>query len=148
LLDSVDAVTATSTRFQGMPAGTRAVALPDTGFDSYFLTVFGRPQSTTACECERSQDANLTQSLHLLNSEEMQKKLSHEAGRAAKLAANEAHSDEEKVTELYMLAFSRVPTEHEMSATLGYLKEKPNRREALEDVVWSLVNSKEFLFNH
>jgi hypothetical protein len=148
LLDAVDSVTANTTRFPGVPMGTRAVALPDTGFDSYFLTVFGRPLSTTACECERTQEANLTQSLHLLNSEEIQKKLADEKGRAAQLAADEVRTDEEKLKELYLRVFARPASDAEMSAAVSYLKAKPNRREAYEDIVWSLINSKEFLFNH
>ena len=107
-LDSIDHLTLSPTKFAGMPPGVRAVALPDTGFSSYFLTVFGRPESTTACECERSQEANLSQSLHLLNSEEIQSKLAGDQGRAALLAADEKRSDEEKIRELYSIAFSRV----------------------------------------
>ncbi len=131
-----------------MPPDTRAVALPDTGFGSYFLTVFGQPQSTTACECERSGEANLAQSLHLLNSEEVQGKLSGDAGRAAKLAAADAGQDEAKIRELYELAFARQPTEAELNAVIEHVKTQPDRRLAMEDVVWSLINSKEFLFNH
>lgn len=148
LLDAIDHVTQTPTRFSNMPPGTRAVALPDTGFSSYFLTVFGRPSSTTACECERSGEANLTQSLHLLNSEEIQQKLANDVGRAARLAADEARSDEQKIRELYRVALSRNPRDAELKATLAYLAGKTNQREAYEDVVWSLINSKEFLFNH
>lgn len=148
LLDSIDRLTLSPTRFAGMPPGVRAVALPDTGFSSYFLTVFGRPESTTACECERSQEANLSQSLHLLNSEEIQSKLAGEQGRAAQLAADEKRPDEEKIRELYSIAFSRDPDDRELKATLSYVAGKENRREAFEDVLWSLINSKEFLFNH
>ena len=148
LLDAVNCVTETESRFAGMPAGVRAVALPDTGFDSYFLKVFGQPESRSACECERTQDANLAQSLHLLNSEEMQKKLADEKGRAARLAADSSRSNESKVRELYLTALSRPPNESELRATVDYLAKKQNKREAFEDVVWSLVNSKEFLFNH
>lgn len=148
LLDAVDRVAMSETRFAGMPPGVRAVALPDTGFKSYFLTVFGQPKSMSACECERTQEANLAQSLHLLNSEEMQKKLSTENGRAATLAAETERSDEEKVRELYLIALSREPNANEMEVTVEYLEQKENRREAFEDVVWAVVNSKEFLFNH
>jgi hypothetical protein len=148
LLDAIDRLTLTPTSFAGMPPGSRAVALPDTGFSSYFLTVFGRPESTTACECERSQEANLSQSLHLLNSEEIQGKLSSDSGRAAQLAADKSRSDEEKLRELYSIAFSRDPVDRELKATLTYVAGKENRREAFEDVLWSLINSKEFLFNH
>jgi hypothetical protein len=148
LLDAIDHVTQSPTRFAGMPPGASAVSLPDTGFSSYFLTVFGRPASTTACECERSGEANLTQSLHLLNSEEIQGKLSADIGRAATLAGDDARSDEQKVRELYRVALSRDPSDEDLKATLGYLSGKTNRREAYEDVIWSLINSKEFLFNH
>lgn len=147
LLDAIDHVTENPTRFAGMPPGTRAVALPDTNFASYFLTVFGRPQSSTACECERSQEANLSQSLHLLNSEEIQGKLSADSARAAKLAAD-PRSDSEKINELYEAALSRPPNDAEMKTTLAYVSAKENRREAYEDLIWSLINSKEFLFNH
>ena len=147
LLDAIDRVTLNATRFTGMPQGVRAVALPDTGFDSYFLTVFGRPQSSTACECERSQEANLSQSLHLLNSEEIQGKLSADSGRAAKLAAD-PREEAEKITELYLLALGRNPDEAEHHASISYVSSKENKREAYEDLIWSLINSKEFLFNH
>ena len=71
-----------------LPAGTKAIQLPDTGFNSYFLTVFGRPEASSACECERSGEANLAQSLHLLNSSDVQNKLSFGGGRAAKLSGD------------------------------------------------------------
>ncbi len=148
LLDAVDRITQSPTTFASMPPDTRAVALPDTGFGSYFLTVFGQPQSTTACECERSGEANLAQSLHLLNSEEVQGKLSANAGRAASLAATDSGQDEVKIRELYELAFARLPTETELNAVMEHVKSQPDRRLAMEDVVWSLINSKEFLFNH
>lgn len=147
LLDAIDKVTQSQTQFAGMPPGTRAVALPDTGFSSYFLNVFGRPASTTACECERSQEPNLAQNLHLLNSEEIQKKLSSDVGRAAQLAAD-ARPNHEKIQELYRIALSRTANDDELKTTLAYLAGKTNVREAYEDIVWSLINSKEFLFNH
>lgn len=148
LLDAVDTLTGSPTVFAGMPPGTRAVALPDTGFDSYFLSVFGRPQSTTACECERSQEANLAQSLHLLNSKEVQTKLAADSGRAARMAAETSAGDDAQIDELYQLAFARLPSESERQAVREHLQSKADRRAAMEDVVWSLINSKEFLFNH
>lgn len=148
LLDSIDHVAGSKTSFAGMPAGTRAVELPDTGFDSYFLSVFGQPDSKTACECERSTEANLAQSLHLLNSEEMQNKLNGDQGRAATYASDSNRTAEEKIGELYKLAFSRLPTDDELKATLGYLGQREDQREPWEDLIWALLNSKEFLFNH
>ncbi len=148
LLDAVDQITLSPTPYAGMPVGTRAVALPDTAFASYFLEVFGQPTSTTACECERVQEANLAQSLHLLNSEEIQQKLGFEQGRAAQLAADSARTTQDKITELYLLAFSRPPRPDELQATTSYLENHEDQRQAYEDLIWSLINSKEFLFSH
>ncbi|MCO8121200.1 DUF1553 domain-containing protein [Stieleria sp. TO1_6] len=148
LLDAIDVVTGAATEFAGMPTGTRAIELPDTGFDSYFLSVFGRPESMTACECERSTEANLAQSLHLLNSEQMQQKLTADQGRAAKLAADTSRPADAKVRELYQVAFSRLPTESELRSALDYLGDSTAQREPWEDLIWALVNAKEFIFNH
>ena len=103
LFDAVNQVTKSEHQWDGLPAGTRAVCLPDNSFNAsaYFLQVFGRPESASACECERSQDASLAQSLHLLNSKDVQAKISGDKARAAMLAADSAHSDEEKIGELY-----------------------------------------------
>lgn len=149
LLDALDRVTGTATGFDGMPGGTRAVSLPDTGFNSYFLTVFGRPESTTACECERVQTANLAQSLHLLNSKEVQAKLADDRGRAAALAADTTRDPAQKIEEIYLIAMSRKPTTEETQTALAYLETRQaNLRAAYEDLVWAVLNSKEFLFNH
>lgn len=149
LLDSINQVTATNTNFSGVPAGTRAVQLPDNGFNSYFLTVFGRPESSSACECERSGEANLAQSLHLLNSSEIQGKLTAGSGRASKLAADKNRNDVARLTELYNVAFSRDPIPEELQIATSHIKkhEKDPKR-AYEDIVWALINTKEFLFNH
>jgi hypothetical protein len=149
LLDSIDAMTGSATKFAGMPVGARAVQLPDGDFPSYFLTVFGRPKGESACECERGNDANLAQGLHLINSTEIFQKLSDGAGRAANLSKDQSHQIPEKIRELYMTAFGRAPTDQELAFVQKYLEQKSaNLQQAYEDVVWSLVNSKEFLFNH
>jgi Protein of unknown function (DUF1549)/Protein of unknown function (DUF1553) len=148
LLDAVDAATGSTTGFSGLPSGMRAVQLPDTAVGSYFLTVFGRPESASACECERSQEANLAQSLHLLNSGEVQSKLSAGTGRAASLAADKSRSDDDKVRELYAWVYSREPAADESAVALAHLKKNQNKQQAFEDILWALINTKEFLFNH
>jgi hypothetical protein len=149
LLDAIDQVTGTQTNFNGIPAGTRAVQLPDNGFQSYFLTVFGRPEASSACECERSSEANLAQSLHLLNSGEIQGKLTAGNGYAASLGNDKARPHEIKLRELYLLAFSRAPAPDELSIALAHIeKNKDDPKRAYEDIVWALINTKEFLFNH
>lgn len=156
LLDAIDSVLDTTTAFDEMPAGTRAVSLPDTNFNSYFLTVFGRPEAATACECERAMDANLAQSLHLLNSKEMQGKLADEQGRAARCAASVndetnppiADHEVQQIETFYLRALSRPPKPQELRDVLDFIASREDRRAAYEDVLWALVNSKEFLFNH
>lgn len=148
LLDAVDQVLLTHTSFTGVPAETRAVSLPDNNFTSYFLDVFGKPDSTTACECERSQEATLAQSLHLLNSKEMQAKLSSDSALPASLAAS-SDTPEQKIKQLYLSALSRLPTASELETASQYLaRQAAQPRAAYEDLVWAILNSKEFLFNH
>jgi hypothetical protein len=148
LLDAIDSVTESKTGFGGVPQSTRAVQLPDGGFNSYFLTVFGRPESTSACECERSSEANLAQSLHLLNSSEVQGKLSAATGRAAQLAGAKDRSREDKIREIYLRVYSREPQSDELGIALEHLTKAKDEKLAFEDILWALINTKEFLFNH
>ena len=162
LLDSIDRITGSPTTFSGQLPGTRAVALPDDSYNSssYFLTVFGRPEMDSACECERAQGASLAQTLHLLNSKSIQDKLSGAAGNAQKLSSQKERVNEDKITELYKLAFSRNPKDDELKTAIAYIDKKKgqadgdpskaqkNIKMAYEDLVWALLNTKEFLFNH
>jgi hypothetical protein len=148
LLDSIDSVTESRTNFGGVPQTVRAVQLPDSGFNSYFLTVFGKPENASACECERSSEANLAQSLHLLNSSEVQGKLSAGTGRAALLAGQKDRPRPEKVRELYLRVYSREPQADELAVAMQHLEKSPDEKLAFEDILWALVNTKEFLFNH
>ena len=154
LLDSVDTLLGQGTKFAGMPLGTRAVQLPDSGFDSYFLTAFGRPQAVSACECERTGEASLAQSLHLTNSDALHRQLSADGGRAARLATDTERNYDEKIRELYLTAFAREPKQDERDRLTSYLSKAAETgdaaaiRAAYEDVIWALVNTKEFVFNH
>lgn len=146
LYDAINQVANTNVNFAGMPVGTRAVQLPDTGFNDYFLTVFGKPQAESACECERISEANLAQSLHLLNSTDIQQKLTFGGGRAAQLAADKERADKDKVDELYLWAFARLPRQDEYDLILPFVERKASKQQAYEDVLWALFNTKEFLF--
>ncbi len=149
LYDALHQVTATTQGYSGLPAGTSALQLPDPTVGPYFLKVFGQPQADTACECERSQEANLAQSLHLLNSSEVQGKISSGSGRAALLAAEKDRTDEARVQELYRWVYSRNPDPEEMKIAMAHLaKHEQNKKTAWEDIIWALLNTKEFLFNH
>src|SRR5262249_28435712 len=148
LLDMVCQTTAVPERFDGMPPGTRAVQLWDSKATHYFLKVFGRPERVSACECERNHEPSVAQVLHLLNSPEIHAKLSHDAGFVAKLVKRETN-DEKLVEELYLNFYSRTPSEQEKKVALAYLEShKENRRQAAEDLAWTLLNSLEFVFNH
>jgi len=158
LLDSVNAVMKSESAFAGLPAGTRAVQLPDNSFNasSYFLSVFGRPDMASSCECERSQDASLAQSLHLLNAKDIQEKLSRDGGRAAVLGEDSTRSDEEKLRDLYLLVYSREPSAREVETGSTHVakrmaaqpeKESAAKRQTYKHIVCTLTNTKEVLFN-
>ena len=119
--------------------------LPDESFGSYFLDVFGRPQRISACECERVSEANLAQVLHLLNSQEIQGKLSRAGARAEQLA-KDSRPDADKITELFLAALARQPTQLQMDLALSHLQQYPkDRKQAYENIIWALVNTKEFI---
>ena len=146
LYDAVDVVSGASSNFGGIPRGTTAVQLPDSGFNNYFLQVFGRPEAESACECERIEEANLSQSLHLLNSNDVQNRVQQGDGIVATLAADETRSVRDSIRDLYLLAYSRPPTDEEEAFVNGFIEPAENKRQAFEDLVWALINSKEFQF--
>ncbi len=152
LLDAIDTLAGTTEGFTGLPPGLLATQLPDDGFDSAerFLDVFGRPKRESVCECERSPEANLSQSLHLLNSLEIERKISDPAGRAARWAVD-PRRDEDKVCELYRIAFSRNPAADESRLCLEHLERRRSQRalrQGYEDLIWTVINTKEFGFIH
>jgi hypothetical protein len=151
LFDAVCQVTDSPTPFNGLPtdrhAPKRAIMLPDESFQSYFLDVFGRPQRISACECERVSEANLAQALHLLNSDEIQTKLSR-AGARAEALAKDPRPDAEKVDELFVWAFAHKPTDAQRDLALAHIgKHAMNKKVAYENILWALINTKEFVFN-
>jgi len=161
LLDSIDMVTASKTDFADLPPGARAVSLPDNSYNkaSPFLKVFGRPEGASVCECERVQAASLAQSLHLMNASDVKAKLTATGGRAEMLSTAEM-PEPKRIRELYLAAFSREPTAEEVKiAETHLLKPRTDaagkpldsqraKRNGYEDLLWALMNTKEFLFNH
>ncbi len=147
LLDAISELTDTPTDFKGLPGGARATQLPDGQVDHPFLKTFGRPARELACECEREGDSNLSQALQLIGGSTVHDKLRTDGGRMHRLAESELSAAE--ITEaLYQIALSRSPESSELEAAVAHIEAADNRREAVEDLGWVLINSKEFLFRH
>jgi hypothetical protein len=130
----------------------RAIDLPIVEITApYFLDVFDKPQRSTVSECERPSDATLDQSVFLLNSGEIQHKLAAAGSRPAKLAAD-SRADADKIKELYLLCYARTPTPKEVDNLKKYLASRrrsvQTRQQAYEDILWAMINTKEFMFNH
>jgi hypothetical protein len=147
LLDSISQVLEAPTEFSGLPAGTRAIELPDENVAAHFLDVFGRPARMSACECERVDAPALTQALELVNSAEIQQKLTAKTGYAQRLAASDkSHAD--LATEVFLRVLARRPRADELQAAVDFLGSEPDRAEACRSLLWSLLATNEFLFNH
>ncbi len=151
LFDAVCQATDSPATFNGLPRDShsphRAIMLPDESFQSYFLDVFGRPQRISACECERVSEANLAQALHLLNSEEIQSKVSRPGGRADRLV-KDPRAEAEKVTELFLWTVGHAPNEKQLKLALEHLQANgKNKKTGYENILWALINTKEFVFN-
>lgn len=189
LLDAISQVTGVPEQFSGLPAYTRAIGLPDTKVSNYFLDVFGRPPRQITCDCERAQEPNMAQALHLINGAGVNAKISSDQGTVAALLKS-GKSDPQIIEEMYLLALSRPPTPAELKAAQSAIaeaavpppapkkapekpdaakpaaaqpemkkdeakpKEEPKwdpavaRRQVFEDILWALINGKEFVFNH
>lgn len=147
LLDGISQVLDVPGNYSGFPAGTRAIELPDENVAAHFLDVFGRPARMSACECERVDAPALTQALELVNSAEIQRKLTDKAGYAQRLAASDkAHAD--LATEAFLRVLGRPPRAEELQAATDFLASEPDRAEACRSLLWSLLATNEFLFNH
>jgi len=147
LLDAINFACGTREKFPDVPYGMRAIDLPDPNFESYFLDTLGRPQRLTHCECERTAEPNLAQVLHLANGDHLQRKLTDRSGRIQQLIESGV-DDEDMFRELYLVTFSRPSTAEEINLCHRLIQQSANRREGLENLLWVLCNSREFLLNH
>jgi hypothetical protein len=152
LLDAFSLVTGAESRFDNFPTGTRAVQfyprigspLPTAG--SYFLQAFGRSPRATVCACETRAESTLSQALHLIGGEAINAKLGE--GKVVP-ALIEARKDPAAIVEeLYIRALARKPTADEARAMLGLVGDRPGDRQAYDDILWGLLSSSEFQFNH
>jgi hypothetical protein len=156
LLDAQHAAAGVAPEFNGYPAGTRAGQIPGVqaarqrrgspGMSSsdQFLTVFGKPPRLLSCDCERSNETTLGQTFHLISGPQVSRLVSHPDNRIAKLLSA-GKSDEQIIEELYWSALTRPPTDDEMKTMTAHVASSKDRRKALEDVLWALLNAKEFV---
>jgi hypothetical protein len=146
LLDVLAEVTDTKNKFPGMPLGARAVQMADGRTTNYFLTTFGRATREDVCTCAVSMDPSLSQALHLLNGDAANDRIRQGKLIERRLAAGDTPSA--IIDELFVRCYCRMPTERERLETLVTVLDASDRRQAIEDVFWALLNSPEFIFNH
>lgn len=153
LLDALDRVTGVPENFAGYPRGWRSRQLPDSRVTDAFLDAFGRPERETTCSCERSSEPSVAQALHLANGSTLNDKLRSDSGAPAKAAAL-GLTDDLVLDRLFRTALSRPPSASERAAIMPILAaasrspDQTARRRAIEDLYWSVLTGKEFLFNH
>ncbi len=149
LLDAVSQVSGSPSNFGDYAPGWRALQLPDVNVNSYFLKTFGRPLRNITCECERTAQPSMVQVLHISNGDTINQKLEAKGNRIEQLLAANM-TNEQIIEEAYLAALSRFPTDAERAKLLTALSDsqEANKRLLIEDLYWSILSSKEFLFNH
>lgn len=146
MLDIISLVTNTQDKFQGLPKGARAVQIADGRTTNYFLTTFGRATRETVCSCEVKMEPTLSQALHLLNGDTVNRKITE--GGLVKQFKAEKLTPEQTIEKLYIRSLGRKPKKEELDSLLPLYADETQYEKATEDVFWALLNSREFLFNH
>ena len=146
LLDALSNVTGSSEKIRGLPQGARAMEIADGRTTTYFLTTFGRATRETPCSCEVKMDPNLSQALHLLNGDAVSAKVLN--GGLVKKLLKEGRTVPEIIEELYLLTLNRLPTGKETTRLQAFFTAEKKPENVLNDLFWSLLNAKEFVFNH
>lgn len=147
LLDAICDYTGVPEKFAGLPSGTRAIQLPDGEVNHPFLKTFGQPARELACECERESDGNLAQALQLINGPTVNEKVKNADNRVGKLLVGKK-SETEILNELYIVGLARLPDAEESKVALAHVAKGVDKRKAWEDVMWAILNTREFLFRH
>lgn len=146
LLDALSTVTESAEKLHGLPAGSRAVEIADGRTSTFFLTTFGRATRETPCSCEVKMEPNLSQALELLNGDAVSAKVAN--GRVVRKLLQQDRTPAAIIEELYLRTFSRLPTGEEMSKLKKVVADSKTPEPVLNDIFWSLLNAKEFVFNH
>ncbi len=128
--------------------GLRAGQLPDRQLTAEMLELFGRPKGESTCACERHEEASMTQALHLINGQGVNRRLADPGGRVARLVKTPKITDKQIIEELYLTVVCRPPEAAETALWEKHFAEAKDRLKAGQDLMWVLFNTKEFLFNH
>ncbi len=146
--DAVARVTGVTEEFDGLPPKARTMTVWNTTMSSLFLDVFGRPDASAEAPCERDPSPTIVQFLHLMNSEKIHARIAHPDGHAASYAKG-ARTSGEIVEEIYLTVYARFPTDEEREIALSaFSAEGATRKTAVEDLIWALLNTAEFVLNH
>jgi hypothetical protein len=146
LLDCISALTETKNKFPGLPLGARAVQIADGSVSNYFLTTFGRATRETVCSCEVKLQPTLSQSLHLLNGDTTTQRI--QQGNVVGRWLEAKKPPEGLIDELYIRCLGRKPDAKEKEKLQAALAAEQDKKKALEDIFWALLNTREFMFNH
>ena len=148
LLDAISQATGSPEKFNGWPKGYRAIQVWDNRMPSYFFRIFGRPVRASVCECERSNEPSITQALHLMNSTEIMHKIRSREGAARRLALSKS-TPTEVIDTLYLTTLTRFPNAKEKALMLrAFAEAEDDRQAAVEDILWALMNTRGFVYNH
>ncbi len=153
VLDAINQVTGGQDNYgnRNAPPGTKTINLALSrlrgGGPEYALGIFGRPLRTQLCDCERSSETGLAQAMYLLNDVEVNEKIGSPRGALATLMKR--NKDDRAVIEhLYLSTLARYPSDQELNESLAFVKDSESREAGLQDMLWSLINVREFIFNH
>ena len=146
LYDAIQIATGAPTNIPGVPAGFRATQLPDPQINLSFLDMFGRPPRESPCECERTSDVSLGQTLNLINGPTIADAIIHPQAKIARLIAEKA-DNKKLVEEIYLAVVCRMPSDDERTKSEAYLAQIGNPADGAQDLMWALINSPAFLFN-
>lgn len=146
LADAIVDITSVPDRYDGAAPATRSMQLWTVRTGSDLLDAFGRPDPNQDPPCERTPDATMVQALHLMNANTIQNKLTSDNGRIKQLASSDLPL-EKVIEELYLACYGRRPTPAETQGLLESTPQpNPAKRQWIEDLSWSLLNSPEFLY--
>jgi hypothetical protein len=147
LLDAISQVLDVPEAFSNAPKSMRSTQLPGAAPGVAFLKTFGKPDRLLTCECERSEATTLAQAFQMINGETVRRKLEGRDNRIGQ-ALSRGMTDLDVLREIYLAALCREPTASEQARMLAHAKSSADRRKTWEDIVWAVLNSKEFLLRH